>query len=323
MELKHLRYFVAAVEEGSLQGAALRLHMAQPALSRRVRDLEVSLGCELLARGPRGITPTHAGLALYKDAIALLENATAAAQRVRRLGLEQGSKIRFGLAHSTPRKYAFLSDALQAFAEQHPDSGIAFIRASSPDLLAALEAGTIDLALLYERRPDVAKVGERLIHHERYVLAAHPAHPLGKTGPVDLASLAGHPLVWLARRDMPENLNPLMLQLKRHGLVPVIGQLADSPDEQIDLTIARIGLCITPASTILMIPQGTLLFRSIPALAMELDVSLGWRRDAASPAAGALKMHLHAAIERHRAAIASGEAQWARLDGNLLFPFPP
>jgi DNA-binding transcriptional LysR family regulator len=63
MELRRLRYFVAAVEEGSLQRAAGRMHVAQPALSRRIRDLEDSLGCQLLERGVTGVTPTEAGRA--------------------------------------------------------------------------------------------------------------------------------------------------------------------------------------------------------------------------------------------------------------------
>ena len=61
MELKHLRYFVAAVEEGSLLAAAERLAIAQPALSRRIQDLEAELGCALLTRSVRGVTPTGVG----------------------------------------------------------------------------------------------------------------------------------------------------------------------------------------------------------------------------------------------------------------------
>ena len=73
MELRHLRYFVAAVEEGSMQGAAGRMNVAQPALSRRIRDLEIRIGCDLLIRGARGVTPTRAGTSLYRDALKLLE----------------------------------------------------------------------------------------------------------------------------------------------------------------------------------------------------------------------------------------------------------
>ena len=81
MELRHLRYFVAAVEEGSMQGAASRMNVAQPALSRRIRDLEIRTGCDLLTRGARGVTPTRAGASLYRDALRLLEGLDEARQQ--------------------------------------------------------------------------------------------------------------------------------------------------------------------------------------------------------------------------------------------------
>ena len=96
MELKHLRYFRTAVDEGSLQAAAARLNVAQPALSRRVRDLEALLGCDLLVRGARGVVPTRAGLALYRDTVRLFGDLDEAVQRARRLGLEQGRGVRMG-----------------------------------------------------------------------------------------------------------------------------------------------------------------------------------------------------------------------------------
>ena len=74
MDIKHLRIFVAAVEEGSIQAASRLLNIAQPALSRRIRDLEDELGCTLLVRGGKGVTPTQAGLALYRDALGIIED---------------------------------------------------------------------------------------------------------------------------------------------------------------------------------------------------------------------------------------------------------
>ena len=85
MELRHLRYFIAAVEEGSLQGAAQKLNVAQPALSRRIRDLEARIGCDLLTRGARGVAPTRAGASLYRDALRALERLDEARHRALRI----------------------------------------------------------------------------------------------------------------------------------------------------------------------------------------------------------------------------------------------
>src|SRR6202140_3808812 len=91
MELRHLRYFVAVAEEGSLTGAAQkRLHTAQPSLSRQIRDLELELGVQLLIRGPRGIELTAAGRVFLDHARVALLQVEAAREAGRRGGDRQG-----------------------------------------------------------------------------------------------------------------------------------------------------------------------------------------------------------------------------------------
>jgi LysR family nitrogen assimilation transcriptional regulator len=84
MELKTLRYYVVAVETGSLSKAAALLHIAQPALTAQVKKLEGELGVQLLERSPAGVTPTPVGLELYRDAIRLLSDANALRDRLQR-----------------------------------------------------------------------------------------------------------------------------------------------------------------------------------------------------------------------------------------------
>jgi len=318
MELKHLRYFIAAVEEGSLQRAARRLHIAQPALSRRVRDLEGELGCALLERGAKGVVPTRAGLSLYRDAISMIDNLGRAVQAARKLGVEQDRGVRLGLAPTISRKFRFVQETLGKFADGQPEAGIGFMRSGSAELTSALRNGDLDMALLYEQRAISPHLEERLIHRERYILAAYPAHRLAANGPIELGELSGERLVWFSRSDLAGSSNPLLQQLRRHGLEPVIGQLVDSPDEQIDLVTAGAGLCLTPASTILSTPPGQLIFRPLPDFSMTLDFTLGWQSEPASPAAAALLEAFRAAIDAHQAEIASGAAEWAWIDGHPL-----
>ena len=319
MELKHLRYFAAAVEEGSLQAAASRLNLAQPALSRRVRDLETAIGCQLLIRGARGIVPTRAGLALYRDAVAILDSVNEAVQRARQQGHDRGRSVGLGLAPTVARKYAFLRQALEAFSQGDPARSTAFRQGSSTDLAEGLREGTLDLALLYEQRPESPHVAEHLVHREAYVLALHPAHHLATPGPADLAELIGQPLIWLTRRDNTGNVNPMMAQLRRHGLEPVIGQLVESPEEQIDIVMASLGACITPASTMLAVPPGSLHFRALPKLDATIDFTLAWRRTGLGEAATQLLAELEHAVSRHRATIAEAREAWISLDGSPLY----
>jgi DNA-binding transcriptional LysR family regulator len=314
MDLKHLRYFVAAVEEGSMQAASEKLAVTQPALSRRIQDLEADLGCELFIRRARGVTPTRAGQAFYREALQVLEKMSDAVQVARRIGLAQGRESRLGVVHAA-RKYGFIHEALAAYAQAHPDAGVAITRGSSSLLAAELREGRLDATLLFERHLGAPRFSERLVHRERYVLAMHPAHRLATPGPVALQDLAGAPFVWLLRRVGVDGHDHLLQHCRLHGLDPVIGQLANSPEELIDLVVVSGGICLTPASTALTTPAGQLVFRSVPALGLELDLTLAWGREPASASAKAFLAELHAAVDRHQAEIDSGRAEWARLDG--------
>ena len=317
MELKHLRYFVAAVEEGSLLAAAERLAVAQPALSRRIRDLEAELGCELLSRSVRGVSATRAGLTVFREALQVLDSFNDAVQAMRLAGLDQGRESRLGVVHSA-RKYDFIQQGLAAYAGEHPNAGVAISRGPSEDLATDLREGRLDATLLYEMRLGAARFGERLVHRERYVLAAHPSHRLAVRGPAALEQLTGEPLVWLLRQDSLGRHDPLLRQCRLQGLEPVVERLADSPEGLIDLVSISGGLCLTPASTALTTPAGQLYYRSIPDLDLELDLTFAWRQDLSSTAAQAFLAAMHAAIDRHQAEIESGRAEWARLDGVAL-----
>src|SRR2546422_10198243 len=91
MELRHLRYFVAVAEERSFIGAATRLRVAQPALSKQIRDLEIELGTVLFERGPRGVHLTAAGRAFLVEARKTLDVATHAVASARGAALGGGS----------------------------------------------------------------------------------------------------------------------------------------------------------------------------------------------------------------------------------------
>jgi len=315
MDLKHLRYFVAAVEEGSMQAASEKLAVTQPALSRRIQDLEADLGCDLLIRSARGVSPTRAGQAFYRDALQVLDKMSDAVQIARRIGLAQGRESRLGVVQ-TARKYGFIHDALAAYAQAHPDAGVALTRGPSLMLAAELREGRLDATLLFERHFGPPRFEDRLVHRERYVLAVHPAHRLASPGPVELNQLAGTPFVWLLRRGGVDGPDHLLQHCRLHGLDPMIGQLANSSEELIDLVTVSGGICLTPASTVLSTPQGQLVFRSVPALGLELDLTLAWaRRDQAAVPAHAFLAHLHGAVDRHQAEIDNGRAAWTWLDG--------
>jgi LysR family hca operon transcriptional activator len=153
MELRHLRYFVAVAEEGSLTHAAeRRLHTAQPSLSRQIRDLELEVGVPLIERGARGITLTVAGRIFLDHARMVLLQVETAGEAARRAA--QPEKACFVLGFLTGHEVDWLPQALRVLREEAPGKEIMLSSQSSPELAGALMRGKVDVAFL--RREDPA-----------------------------------------------------------------------------------------------------------------------------------------------------------------------
>src|ERR1700756_897762 len=147
MELRHLRYFVAVAEEGSLtHAAARRLHTAQPSLSRQIRDLEVEVGVKLLERGARGIALTPAGRIFLDHARLALLQVEAAGEAARRAATPE--RAAFVIGFLTGHGVGGRPQTLRILREEAPGIEITLPSQSSPDLAGALMRGKVDVAFL-------------------------------------------------------------------------------------------------------------------------------------------------------------------------------
>jgi LysR family hca operon transcriptional activator len=152
MELRHLRYFVAVAEEGSLTTAAeRRLHTAQPSLSRQIRDLELEVGVKLLERGARGITLTAAGRVFLDHARLALLQVEAAVEAARRAA--QPEKRAFVVGFLVGHEVVWLPDVLRILREEEPGIEITLSSQSSPELAGGLMRGKVDVAFLRREQP--------------------------------------------------------------------------------------------------------------------------------------------------------------------------
>jgi LysR family hca operon transcriptional activator len=188
MELRHLRYFIAVAEEGSLTNAAeRRLHTAQPSLSRQIRDLELEVGVKLIERKARGIGLTAAGrvfLDLARLALMQIEVACEAARST-----EKPKKPGFVIGFLLGQEAIWLSESLRILREEAPDVEITLMTKSSPELADGLMQGKIDVALLRREAHTVGLAYKFLIKEPllailptRHRLARHRTVP-----PQDLA----------------------------------------------------------------------------------------------------------------------------------------
>src|SRR5258708_21526186 len=147
MELRHLRYFVAVAEEGSLTVAAeRRLHTSQPSLSRQIRDLEYEVGAELLTRGARGVELTAAGRAFLDHARLVLAQVDAAGEAARREA--QPARKTFAIGFQTGHEMNWLSEAMHVLRDELHHIEVKVSSNYSPDLADALARGRLDVAFL-------------------------------------------------------------------------------------------------------------------------------------------------------------------------------
>lgn len=188
MELRHLRFFVAVAEEGSLLAAAQRrLHTSQPSLSRQIRDLEEEVGVKLLERQARGVALTPAGRVFFDHARLALAQVEAATDGARRA--DQPEKVSLSLGFLAGQEVVWLPHALRILREEWPGAEITLSSQSSPDLAVGLMRGKLDIAFL-RREVNATDLSFKLLTKEPLIAVLPAGHRLTtrkKIRPQDLA----------------------------------------------------------------------------------------------------------------------------------------
>src|SRR5882672_10664329 len=186
MELRHLRYFVAVVEEGSLTtAAALRLHTSQPSLSRQIRDLEYQVGAELLSRSVHGVELTAAGKAFLDHArLALVDAAVEAARRA-----GQPARKTFAIGFQTGHEMNWLSRAMHVLRDELKSIQVTVTSDYSPDLAEALVRGRLDVAFL--RVESTFDLSYEVVDHEPLIVLMPSDHRLTSREAIHPRELVG------------------------------------------------------------------------------------------------------------------------------------
>ncbi|MGK5739437.1 LysR family transcriptional regulator [Micromonospora sp. URMC 103] len=217
MELREMRAFVAVVEEGSLSGAARRLHVSQPALSQQMNGLERQLGVQLLVRSSTGVQVTEAGATLLAEARAVLARYDQAVAAVTRHAGPGETVLRLGIPLELPAD--LLSAPLAELATAYPGTRVQALHMPTAAQIAALRAGDLDVGLVREHPvgPDLDAV---LVVEERLgvLLDAERAAKLGGPDGVRLDALAGLDWVGFPRSGSPMWYDEVTAILRSHGL---------------------------------------------------------------------------------------------------------
>ncbi len=196
MELRHLRYFVAVAEAGSLTVAAKKkLHTAQPSLSRQIRDLEYEVGAQLLTRSARGVELTDSGRTFLDHARLALAQVEAAIEAARRAA--HPAKPTFALGFLTGQEVNWLPEAMRILRDELPNIEVTISSQYSPDLAQALLRGKLDLAFM---RPEaqMPDLDYKVIVKERLIVALPSDHRLASQDAIALQDIAGETFIGMS-----------------------------------------------------------------------------------------------------------------------------
>ncbi|MFZ2989291.1 LysR family transcriptional regulator [Ideonella sp.] len=273
MDFKQLEYFVAVAEHRSFSRAAVALDIAQSALSRQVRSLEVELRETLLTRTGRGVTLTEAGQRLYDHSLGLLQQLALARADLGAHRDEPVGRITIALPPSMGRQLTL--PLIDGFKRQLPLAKLAVVEGLSSHIAEWISSGRVDLGLVYnpDAQPDLEfepLLTEPLCLVSRGGLAGRKS----PAGPVALADLQGLGLVLPERAHVIRRL--LENQTTLAGLKLDIAWEVSSVAALIDLVCAGYGQAVLPASAVLASGRGdTLVVQPIvsPALNTVLCVA--------------------------------------------------
>lgn len=278
MELRHLRYFAAVAETRHFGRAAERLHLAQPALSQAVRQLEAELGTPLLTRTTRQVSLTPAGEFMYAEAVRVLTDLSASVEGVRQIA--EGRRGLLRVAFTGTATWSHLPAMARLLQAELP--GVALrVQADqlTPVQVEQLVAGRLDLGVLR------APVGHdalttRTLQVEPMVLAVPHDHPLAAADDLHLGLVADEDFV--AYADDHSAVNDATLRSCRdHGFTPRVRHRAPGTSVLLALVSAGLGVSLVPHSVQAYPPPGVV-FRDVPGTATS-ELTLAWRAEDRSP----------------------------------------
>jgi LysR family hca operon transcriptional activator len=278
MELRHLRYFVAVAEEGSLTVAAeRRLHTAQPSLSRQIRDLEYEVGAELLTRTARGVELTAAGKAFLDHARVALMQVDAAVEAARRAA--QPARKAFAIGFQTGHEMNWLPQAMHLLRDELKNIEVTISSDYSPDLAEALVRGRLDVAFL--RVEPGYDLEYHVVDREPLIVLMPSDHRLTPKQAIHPRELVGEIFIGGSKkatvlRAVTED------YLRRSGLDIKLDHGVDNMAMAMSLVASTRGLALMPAYAKNLLPS-SVVSRPLEGEAPTIDLAVGYSKANSSP----------------------------------------
>jgi LysR family hca operon transcriptional activator len=279
MELRHLRYFVAVAEEGSLTLAAeRRLHTAQPSLSRQIRDLEYEVGAQLIIRSAHGIELTAAGRVFLDHARIALAQVDAAREAARRAA--QPAKLSFALGFLTGKEIDWLPEAIRLLRDELPSIEITVSSQYSPDLADALVRGKLDVAFL-RREARATDLMFKVVDTEPFVVVLPGDHRLASREAINPHDMVGETFIAVSN-TAPVGRKVVDDYLRRFGIDIKPDHEADHLAMAMSLVASTRGVALLPAYARNLLPA-SLTSRPLQGDVPTIDLVVGYSKTNTSP----------------------------------------
>jgi LysR family hca operon transcriptional activator len=279
MELRHLRYFVAVAEAGSLTVAAeQKLHTSQPSLSRQIRELEDEVGVQLLTRRARGIELTPAGRAFLEHARVVLSQVEAGAEAARRAA--HPAKPCFSMGFLTGHEWTWMPEALRILRDELPNIDVMISSQYSPRLAKALVKGDVDAAFL-RREKGMPELAYRVLVKEPLAVILPSDHRLAALEAISPRDLVGETFVTVS--DTAPVLRVVIDDyLKRSGTGIKPAHEADHLAMGISLIASTRGVGLLPAYAQNFLPS-SVTSRPLKGDTPTIELVLGYKKSNQSP----------------------------------------
>jgi DNA-binding transcriptional LysR family regulator len=282
MELRHLRYFVAIGEEEHYGRAALRLRVAQPALSRQIQDLEEEVGFKLFDRLPRGVRLNSAGKLFLEDARQILLEISDAAARAGRVARGLSGTLRVGFTENSCWR-GVVPESFRRFRELQPDAELQLRPSASVEQIEAIRSGRLDAGFVNFMPKSDPELDQLLVAIQHVELAAPRGHALTRLKKLRLQDLTDAPFVWFPRWPSPPFYDHMMHECYRGGLKsPRIVQEGLNEATILSLVSSGLGVGWVLGTARWRCPE-TVVVLPVVDLNMPLTLALAWRRDNSSP----------------------------------------
>ena len=278
MELRHLRFFVAVAEAGSLTVAAgKKLHTSQPSLSRQIRDLEYEVGVPLMDRSVHGIELTAAGRAFLDHARLALTQAEAAAEAARRAA--QPARKTFAIGFQTGHEINWLPQAMHVLRDELKEIQVTISSDYSPVLAEALARGQLDLAFL--RLEPEYDLGYHVVDQEPLIVLMPSDHRLTAKQAIHPRELVGE--IFIGGSNKAKVLRAATEEyLRRSGVDIKLHHGVDNMAMAISLVASTRGLALMPAYAKNLLPR-SVVSRPLKGETPTIDLVVGYHKENTSP----------------------------------------